>query len=366
MRTSIDFKILRRIILATLIIPFAANADAQEGVLQFEVERTIDIEVLIEPQIISLARAPVELEGQSDGVASAGGALDIVITPDHKIEEKAAAGCTGGLFCAFEKATTAVEGVATEIEKSTLEPEIVAVFAGINAGTLEEAKQLHGDDTTMNVSFRNDPEAAAALAEAGYEDVGLHGLNYEGETFRMTRWSKYGGAGGGPETGTATSHINIQSDANIDYESVAFRGAFVAPEDISFDLETTSVEATRSETLANQFEEYKAAVRSRLSEVMAHLNEPRNLLNDDEMVALYNAKVGETIPFSKRINFEWFGEQKTVNVDIAATVRSDAPSADLDDPLRFFEDAENWFLPPDAEDDATPLPPTDLEVETRQ
>ncbi len=52
---SIDFRILHHIIFATFLVPIATTGHAQEGVLRVEVERKIDLDVTIEPRVLSLS-----------------------------------------------------------------------------------------------------------------------------------------------------------------------------------------------------------------------------------------------------------------------------------------------------------------------
>ena len=332
MRKSMDFRILRHITFATFLVPFATTGHAQEGVLRVEVERKIDLDVTIEPQIISLVRSPVRVEYQS------GPTLEIAITIDREIEIK-----------------------------STEEFGLMGVlrFPYLNSG--------RSGGPTPNVTLYNGPFQVSALEEEGYEKLFTDAVQYsktyhEHDIFQVTHWSKTTPAG--PRIGTAISHVKIHSDARIDYASSVFRGAFDNPnlepfntpewilfeddpDGIAFEIDVDPpADAAQFEAVAQQYEEYKAAVRSRLSEVLSHLNEPRRLLNDEETEELFKAKIGETLSFSKTIKFDWFGEQKTVHVVVAATVADiDDPDGPTGQPTDFFESDEGWPYFPDVGDE---------------
>ena len=117
----------------------------------------------------------------------------------------------------------------------------------------------------------------------------------------------------------ATATVNIQSDANLDYEAGAFRGTFAVLDDISFGLEG-STGPSQSEETTRLFEEYKATVRDQLAQALVHLNKPRRLLSDEESESVFQAGIGETLNFNKKIIFDWLDGQKTANVSITATV----------------------------------------------
>ena len=324
------------------VVSFAAgNATAEDSSATIRLYKDIAFDITIEPDILTLNSKPEALGGQS------GGSLDFVITPDRKIGP---APCRG-IACVVQQTADVIDGLAQRIES-----EVLTQFSSDNAAAVWTVKSAYGDDIGTSESFSNDPGAAGALEAAGYQNLIGGTYQYDGQTYQLTQWSKFTPGGGA----TATATVNIKSDANLDYEAGAFRGAFATVDEITFSLDPPAESASSAET-SRLFEEYKATVRNQVAQVLTKLNKPRRLLNAEETDSVLQAAIGETLDFNKRINFDWFDGQKSAAVSIAVTVVDiDYPDGQLNSAADPTELDYDWLYSPVDAEAPRPNPPTNV------
>lgn len=324
MHMSIDSKLLRSLILVTFVLLFPAGADAQVGEAQVNLEHKYNFEVIIEPQVLSLAR--VRDLRSSDVTVT----LYVVIIAE--LQAEAAAPCVG-MTCLLQNNVTEVMGGTPNIAES----EAIVPFTPEMGRSLEMARQVYGDaEIIVSSSVTYDPNEAERLGSEGYVEGNPRMVSSGGQDYKLTRWLRARSAFDDTDYGTASAQIDIGSGALIDFTNEIYEGRFEATAPIAFELLDAPEDPARRQKAIELFDKFRNRVTAQYVEIIETLNMKRQLLSAEDHHALGEIAPGAAYPFNKKITFEWDGEEKSVNfVMVAKPLEeperpSDLPALDED------------------------------------
>ena len=157
--------------------------------------------------------------------------------------------------------------------------------------------------------------------------------------------------------GTVSAQFSIRAGAEIDFGEATYEVKVEATGPIVFDLDDEPEDPARRQQAIELFDEFKAGVIWQYETIIDELNIKRRLLNKKDLADLHALAAGEPLFINKMITIDWYDEQKTVNVTVAATVAGiDDPDGPTDQPMDFFESDEDWSYSPDAGDESEVVP----------
>lgn len=353
MRKAINFKAFSLVVFAILLAPLVTIANASEHVLQVDVERKINLDVTIKPRVLSFSFVK-NLYSHNETLN-----LHVVVVPE--LQKKTARACRG-MACILQTQVTDKMDGTPSIPKA----EAMGHFKADTEDFVNFTRRFRPKAKIVVIEKTDGgADAPARLKKDGYQPWGrAKTVSSGGRQYKLSEWVKAVPKIDKSTYGKASGRVKIRSDAGIDFEQTVFVGKFEATAPTAFNLENVPTDSARRQRAIELFGEFRNRVTERYLTIMDKLNTKRQLLNRKDLAILRGKMPGEGHSFNKKIILDWFGERRTVNVKIVASV-SVAGSADDSDSrqVNFFEDNEDGAFSPDFENDPTPLPPTGLRLE---
>lgn len=350
-----DFKIFRHISFVIFLALLATNGHAEEAVLKVDVARKINFDVTIEPPVMQFSfEKKLYFHGQTM-------TLYVVVVPE--LQKQAAPACRGMACILQTQVTDKMDG-----QPSIPKAEAVAHFKADTQRFVKFTRRFNPDGKMVLVEKTDSgADAAARLKADGYTSWGgAKNVISDGRKYKLTEWVKAVSKTDSEPYGSVSARISIRSDADIDFEKSVFTGKFKATAPITFNFDKPPNDPVRRQRAIELFTEFRNRVTTRYMTIIDALNTKRRLLNRKDLALLRDMAPGEDHIFNKKIILDWFGERRTVNVNIAATIGIADGAADAGaQHVKYFEENEDGRSSADAENGALPRPPSGLKIETR-
>lgn len=267
------------------------------------VTRAVEYDIIVDPEIVSLARIK-ELRQEGRVINAWMTIIPEKIIPDTEFGSSIISG--------LRKITRRM----SKIFRSGAEYNAAFKF---EKHYIADVIDFSGARLKMTASFVNDPDYEELLRIKGFTRFGSKTFKREGETYTLWRWLKreadrYG------YLGIVSAQFDLEAHPTGDSLTSEFRGNFerISRNEISA---TDFPETVVARELARKlYESYHQELRDNVRRVIEKLNAPIFLLSDVNVMSLAFKPAGETITFNRSIEYDWFGEKRSVNIIVKGTL----------------------------------------------
>lgn len=267
------------------------------------VTRAVKYDIIVDPEIVSLARIK-ELRQEGRVIDAWMTIIPEKIIPDTEFGSSIISG--------LRKITRRM----SKIFRSGAEYNAAFKF---EKHYIADMIDFSGARLKMTASFVNDPDYEELLRIKGFTRFGSKTFEREGETYTLWRWLKREADDYG-YLGIVSAQFDLEAHPNGDSLTSEFRGNFerVSRNEISV---TDLPEATVARSLARElYESYRQELRDNLRRVIEELNGPFLLLTDANKLSLAFKPIGTTVTFNRSIEYDWFGEKRSVSIIVKGTL----------------------------------------------
>lgn len=303
-------------VLAPSLVPVSAEA-------QIRATRKVDYDFIVEQPIVSFAKIQ-ELRPEGSVINAW-----MTLIPDKTIPDSG-----GG-----SRLIAVLKEAATRMSRSFQSSAEYNGVLGIRPKIANDVVDFSGATLKLKVSFVNDPNHEDLLREQNFTRLDSKTAKLKGGTYTLTRWVKRDGDLGSV-LGTASAQLDLKANPTIGDISSEFNANFERISRREFDL-TGAPTSERGRKLARaRYKIFKDELNRKFSEVLATLNEPQPMISEEERLGLADLEAGTVIKFKRKIPYTWYGEKKTVDVVVTATLGG----------LRYLDDSDEELIKPFRDD----------------